>query len=467
MSALGKLVRTTAFKLSLAYLIVFTVFAALVLGYVAWNARQLLDAQITETIEAEVNGLAEQYRAGGAQNGMRRLIAVIERRSRQPGAFLYLLKGAAGDTLAGNAVGMPPDVLAVPGWHETSYQLIDDQGLRERAAMIRVFVLPTGHRLMVGRDMVERERLRAIIRRGFNLSLLVVIIMGTLGALFIARRVLRRVDAMTAMTQSIMAGNLLGRLPVGRADDELDRLAKNLNAMLDRIGELMTGLREVSDNIAHDLKTPLTRLRNGAEEALRASAWPEEHKQALERVIEESDGLIRTFNALLMIARAESGTASEASTVFDASAVASDVAELYEPVAEEAGARLTTAVAPGLRVAGNRELLSQALANLIDNAIKYGIPGAERREIAVQARNGGADVEFVVADHGTGVPSADRDRVLERFVRLDQSRERPGSGLGLSLASAIAHFHGGRLRLEDNAPGLRVVLTLPAAGQPA
>jgi signal transduction histidine kinase len=277
---------------------------------------------------------------------------------------------------------------------------------------------------------------------------------------------------MTGTTQRIMAGDLSGRLPVGRSGDELDRLAENLNAMLERIEALMTGLKEVSDNIAHDLKTPLTRLRNRAEEALARSSNEAEYRAALERTIEESDGLIRTFNALLMIARAESGQARGNMDNFDAAEVAEGIHELYEPLAEDSDLTLTvkTAAAP---LRGNRELISQALANLVENAIKYGKPAitdenadsagaAAAKDIVIEARRDGDQVLLSVSDHGPGIPEADRKHAVERFVRLEASRTLPGSGLGLSLASAVATLHGGELQLGDNHPGLRVTLALPA-----
>jgi signal transduction histidine kinase len=286
--------------------------------------------------------------------------------------------------------------------------------------------------------------------------------------------VLRRIDAMTGTTQRIMAGDLSGRLPVGRSGDELDRLAVNLNAMLERIEALMMGLKEVSDNIAHDLKTPLTRLRNRAEEALAKSGSEAEYRNALERTIEESDGLIRTFNALLMIARAESGQARGNMDDFDAADVANGIYELYEPLAEDDGMRLNVKTAP-TRLYGNRELISQALANLVENAIKYGKPvpsaqplgadavaSAGTKEILIEARREGDSVLLSVTDHGPGIPPADRKHAVERFVRLEASRTQPGSGLGLSLASAVATLHGGELRLGDANPGLTATLVIPA-----
>jgi signal transduction histidine kinase len=286
----------------------------------------------------------------------------------------------------------------------------------------------------------------------------------------VARRVLRRFDAMTATTQIIMAGDFSGRLPVTGTGDELDRLAVNLNAMLDRIEALMRGLKEVSDNIAHDLKTPLTRLKNRSEAALRSAHSEPEYRAALEGMMEESDALIRTFDALLMIARAVSGQARDNMEPFDAAEIAHGVAELYEPLAEDRGLSLAVDAPAPATVRGNRELLSQALANLLDNSIKYARPpectaagGARPPAILLSVRGEGDRVLVVVSDRGPGIPEADRGRAIERFVRLEQSRTAPGSGLGLSLAAAVARLHGGDLRLQDNGPGLRVVIDLPRA----
>jgi signal transduction histidine kinase len=468
MTAFGNFFRTTAFKLTLVYVVVFALFAAFLLGYFAWNTRRLITEQITQTVDAEITGLNEQYRLGG----IRRLVFVVDARARRPGSSLYLVTTAAGEGLAGNISSLATGVLEKPGWTETAYRRLDDLEGAGHRALVRVFQLPGGFRLLVGRDLEERDRLHDIVLAAGRWSLAAIVVLGLAGGFFVTRRVLKRVDAMTDTTRTIMDGDLTGRLPIAGTGDELDRLASNLNTMLERIEALMYGLKEVSDNIAHDLKTPLTRLRNRCEEALRLAEDESQYRQALESTIEESDALIRTFNALLMIARAESGQARDGMTEFDAAEIARGVGELYEPLADEKGIQLKVDAPTAAPVHGNRELISQALANLVDNAIKYGAPdGAPANgagaEIVVKAVGEGDRILLAVADGGHGIPEADRSRAVERFVRLEQSRSKPGSGLGLSLASAVARLHGGELKLEDNHPGLKTVISLPRAASVA
>ena len=301
-------------------------------------------------------------------------------------------------------------------------------------------------------------------------SVIILSALGVGGGLLISRSVLRRIETVNDTTRTIMAGDLSRRIPLNGSGDELDRLADSLNAMLSRIEELMGALREVSDNIAHDLKTPLNRLRNRAEAALRSSEGAGIYRDGLVKTIEEADELIKTFNSLLLIARLEGGAVAESMERLNPASIIADVAELYEPVADEAGLSLSVSAEPGLTLTANRELVSQAVANLVDNAIKYS-PDPRRANgaapaapISIVLKRVARDIEIAVGDRGPGVAPEDRQRALQRFVRLEKSRSRPGSGLGLSLVAAVARLHGGSIRLEDNAPGLRAVLNLPVDG---
>jgi signal transduction histidine kinase len=461
-TALGKLLRTTAFQLTLVYLVVFALFAAFLLGYFAFNTRRLINEQISTIVNDEIQLLQAQYN----QAGIRRLAAAVEVRSRRPGSSLYLVTTPTGEGLAGNVGSLEPGVLEAEGWVETAYRRLEEPESAEHNALVRVLRLPGGIRILVGRDLDERERMFRIITLAARWSVAIVIVLGILGGLFVSRRVLRRVDAMTGTTKTIMAGDLTGRLPVTGSGDEFDRLAFNLNDMLARIEALMRGLKEVTDNVAHDLKTPLTRLRMSCETALRSAKSEAEFRRVLEQTIEESEALIRTFDALLMIARAESGEVREGMAEFDAAEVARDVSELYEPLAEDKGLTLEVDAARRAAVNGNRELVSQALANLVDNAIKYTTPGGASGGIRVSADAEADRIVLTVSDRGPGIPTDDRSRVVDRFVRLERSRSLPGSGLGLSLVSAVARLHGGELKLEDNGPGLRARITLPRAAPP-
>ena len=483
MTALGKLLRTTAFRLTLVYLALFALFAALLLFFLALNARRLITEQITTTVNTEVAGLNDQYERGG----IGRLAAVVEIRSRRPGSSLYLVATPLGQGLAGNVASLDAGILSQTGWVETSYQRLDSPEGNEHRALVLVSELPGGFHLLVGRDIEEQQRIYDIILTAGRWSIAAVVVLGLGGGFFVSRHILRRVDAITEKAQSISAGDLSGRLPIAGTGDEIDRLALNFNAMLDRIESLMHGFKEVSDNVAHDLKTPLTRLRNRCEAALRNARTDADYRAALDSTIEESEGLIRTFDALLMIARAESGEAGRGMGEVDAAEIARGVAELYEPVAEEKGLHLVVDAPGPVLVHGHRELISQALANLVDNAIKYAAPAQPEAELAlagdvapagaapaadagppptitVMARNDGDNVVLTVADKGPGIPPDARAHAVERFVRLEHSRSQPGSGLGLSLAAAVAHLHHGELMLADNEPGLKAMIRLPRAG---
>jgi signal transduction histidine kinase len=463
-TALTKLFRTTTFRLSLTYLALFSTAAILAIAYIYWNTTVLLSQQLNQTIDAELKGLAEQYRGGGLDQ----LVRIVAERSQTPGSSLYLVADNDGRRLAGNLSAVTPDLLNSLGPVEFYYQRPAEGGFEQRLAFANVFQLPSGYRLIVGRDIEDRRELARMIRSAMLWGLGMMALVSIGGGYWVSRKLLARIDTLAATTRTIMGGDLGRRLPVTGSGDELDRLSESLNLMLARIEQLMAGLREVSDNIAHDLKTPLNRLRNRVEAALREPYGEPVYREALERTIEEADGLIKTFNALLSIARIEAGAGGENRERLDVSALLCDVAELYEPVAEERGLVLKAEANGPIFVRADRQLLGQAIANLIDNAIKYGtVEGARdgtgaEAEVEVTARQNGAAAEIVVTDRGPGVPAADRERVLGRFVRLEASRSEPGSGLGLSLVAAVARLHGGSLRLEDNEPGLRVVLALPS-----
>ena len=465
MTALTKLFRTTTFRLSLTFLALFSAAAVIAVVYIYWNTTVLLSRQLNQTIDAELKGLAEQYRAGGLDQ----LVRIVAERSRTPGNSLYLVADKDEKQLAGNLSAVSPQLWDSLGPVEFFYSRPAPGGMERRLAFANVFRLPGGDRLIVGRDIEDRRELSRLIRSTMLWGLGVMVLVGIGGGYWVSRRLLARIDNLSATTRTIMAGDLSGRLPVSGSGDELDRLAESLNLMLGRIEQLMAGLREVSDNIAHDLKTPLNRLRNRVEEALREPYDEEANREVLERTIEEADGLIKTFNALLSIARLEAGAGGDHRGTLDLSDLVSDVAELYEPVAEERGIALKAEVSGPVTVRGDRQLLGQAIANLIDNALKYGAPHAvdgngRTPEVNIRALEHEGVAEIIVSDRGPGVPFAERERVLGRFVRLEASRSEPGSGLGLSLVAAVARLHGGALRLQDNEPGLRVVLCLPVEG---
>ncbi|MDJ0512180.1 MAG: ATP-binding protein [Methyloceanibacter sp.] len=462
MTALTKLFRTTTFRLSLTYFALFSAAAIVAIVYLYWNTTVLLSRQLNQTIEAELTGLAEQYRAGGRDQ----LVRIVAQRSRTPGNSLYLVADRNEKQLAGNLSAVSPQLWDSVGPVEFFYSRPAPGGMEQRLAFANVFRLPGGDRLIVGRDIEDRRELSRLIRSTMLWGLGVMALVGIGGGYWVSRRLLARVDNLSATTQTIMAGDLSRRLPVSGSGDELDRLAESLNSMLGRIEQLMAGMREVSDNIAHDLKTPLNRLRNRVEEALREPPDESAYRGALERTIEEADGLMKTFNALLSIARLEAGTGGDDRDNLDLSALVRDAAELYEPVAEERGIALKLELAKSVPVRGNRQLLGQAIANLIDNALKYGlVPAAQANghdsELLIRTSTRDGLAEISVSDRGPGVPESERERVLSRFVRLEASRSEPGSGLGLSLVAAVARLHGGTVRLEDNNPGLRVVFSLP------
>jgi signal transduction histidine kinase len=463
--ATTRLLRSTVFRLTCLAVLVLGGAAAITVLLVGWHAN----SAFTEATENAIEADAAELRRTLATGGFDALAAAVDVRSRGSGPGLYFLADASGVRRAGNLADVPEAFRGGRRFGTFRYQPVAVAEPRMRTAA-GILVGPDGGTLVVARDVEEQRVLLSAIERDLGLGLGALALLGISGGLLLARYILGRIDAMARASQAIMAGDLSGRIPRAGSDDELDRLADHLNAMLERIERLMSGLREVSDNIAHDLKTPLNRLRNRAESALAdqrgATAW----RGGLESVIEEADELIKIFNALLLIARLEAGALDESLEAIDLADVVRDVAELYEPFAEDGGFRVIVDAARPARVQGNRQLIGQAVANLIDNAVKYAAsPGRPDADRSVTVRVCRADhmAEIVVTDRGPGIPEADRQRALGRFVRLDASRTRPGTGLGLSLVAAVAQMHRGSVRLEDNRPGLRVTLSLPALEPPA
>ena len=451
---------TTAFRLATGTAAVFVVIAGLLLAILFWQTNQVLTDQVMTALTAESEAL--RIEAQTISTGA--LIESIAARSRPDGPGLYFLADPTGKKLAGNLSRQPPETAGSDARGVFRYRPDIVSSKRERLGVAIAIPLPRGERLVVGRDIEDQRTFADGIKRLFIWSFIALTIAGLATALLISRIVLRRIEAMNVASQQIMAGDFSRRVPLQGSGDELDGLAANLNAMLDRIEQLMAGLREVSENIAHDLKTPLNRLRNRVEAALREPDSAPTFRDALERTIEDADDLIKTFNALLLIARLEATALDKSAEVLECGALVRDVAELYAPVAEEIGLTLEIAIRPTPPIRANRQLIGQAVANLIDNAIKYAPASSQRATrplIRVEVAATASEVEISVADHGPGIPSHDRERALKRFVRLDESRTKPGTGLGLSLVAAVARLHAGRVSLDDNHPGLKVRLLLP------
>jgi signal transduction histidine kinase len=458
-SSYWKLFRTSTFRLSSVYLLIFILSVGAILAYIYWNTAGLLERQTDETIRAEVQGLADQYRI----RGMAGVLDTINRRSSEDSDSIYLLTTPDGVRAAGNLVSVPDEVaIEDSGWTEFAFNVKTSTGSEPHRARVYYTGLPGGNVLVVGRDIEEMRQFATIIRNTLITGTLIALALGIGGGLLTSRNFLRRVDAITDASRSIMQGDLSGRMPIEGTSDELDRLAQSLNQMLDQIERLMRGMQEVSSNVAHDLRTPLTRIKARAESALRSGAEGD-FKAALERTIEESDRLLQTFAALLSIAKTESGQPREGLQPVDAAVILTDVAELYAPFAEDQGGSLRTEIAGALGVRANRQLLAQAISNVVDNALKYGeTPETGAPEILVTGGIEGEDAIITVGDRGRGIAPEDREHVFERFVRLDESRSKPGNGLGLSLVAGVMKLHGGRVVLEDNRPGLRVKLILPS-----
>ncbi len=445
------LFRTTAFRLALVYLLLFAASAFALIAFIYWNTAGFMAQQTDQTIEAEILGLREQYSSSGLP-GLRQ---VVLERSAGLGSGLYLLANSDYSRIAGNLTSWPDAPTGRQRWVDFTYDRVLQGVTEQRTARARHIELLGGFQLLVGRDVHERREIESRIESALFWSAVITLGLGLIGGLVMSRSQMRRLDVINRTSREIMEGDLSRRVPMSGADDEFDELANNLNDMLDQIERLMSGMSEVADNIAHDLRTPLNRLRSRLEVTLMRPATEQEYREALEAAIMESDGLISTFNSLLLIARAETGEAREGFEAIDLKSVLADVVELYEPLAEAKRIALKSQSVKQAIINGDRGLISQVVANLIDNAIKY---TPEDGAVSASLKLAGEQAVIEVRDTGPGIPQAERDHVLRRFVRLEASRNEPGSGLGLSLVAAVMRLHDGEIALGDAAPGLIATL---------
>ena len=463
-----RLIHTQAFRIVLVYVLLFAVSVSALLFFTYWNTRRTLDAQTDQIVGAEITGLNEQYQRLGLR-GLDESVMYHSLHSEN-GQALYSLADDHHRVLAGNLDSWPAVTTETGNFVEFNYErrLNGVQETRHARGQLFPIQTPSGDfNLLVAEDVHDRDLTQRMFTTTLPWTVGLILVFGLLGGALMSRNLLARLDSINRTSSEIVAGNLTRRVPVSGAHDEFDVLAENLNRMLDRIERLMIGLREVTDSVAHDLRTPLNRLRQRLEQSQARLSAAGSDTSEIERAIAETDQLIGTFNALLLIAETDAGTARGAMSPLDLASVAADVAELYEPLAEERNITLVLARSFGVQgsdmlVEGNRSLVSQALANLVDNAIKYTPPGGK---VTIRPAVGFQGVDLCVADSGPGIPPEERPRVVERFVRLEASRHSPGTGLGLSLVQAVAHFHNAELLLEDNAPGLKATLRFPRPAQ--
>ncbi len=424
-----------------------------------WNTAGALDRQVDAAIRADATALAERRRAGGIPA----LIAAIDDRLvlDVQNEALYILVMPDGRKLVGNLEAWPQEAEGELPWLRIPLQR---DGATTEARLLRVD-LGQGHRMLVGRDVAEKLRLRGLLSEGIAWAATASAAFAVLGGWMLRRALERRLSPVYRTAAAVGAGDLAPRVPLSERDDEFDKLGTTMNAMLDRIAQLMEGVRGVSNAIAHDLRTPITRARAKLEDALVTAQDEDALRAAVEQGIADLDGIVRVFQAVLRIAEVEAGGRRAAFEATDLVPMLTDMAELYGAAAEAREQRLEVTLPPRLPLVGDRDLLGQAMANLLDNALKFTPEGGT---VALSARTEPGGVEIVVADDGPGMPDADRQRAGERFFRADAARTTPGSGLGLSLVRAVAALHGGLVALGEThpgaaRPGLKVTLRLPAA----
>jgi signal transduction histidine kinase len=442
---------TSPFRIAIVYSIVFACGAAALLGAVDFAVSRVVDGSTDNLIEAEVQGLREQMLVLSRSD----FIELIEQRSQDQDVrgAVYLMVDPQLRPVAGNVPAWPKLDADQGKWFLFKVSVPFGDETREHEMRAQRFPLPGGYRMLVGHDVQERQDVKSLMMRGLIAAVAMTLLLGLSGGFWMGRRILAQAGAISAVATQIMRGDLSQRLPVRDAEDEINTLAREINTMLDKIEQLTLGMRTVLDSAAHDLRTPLNRLQSTAEGAMTQLRVGSVERRVLERVTTEVDRMRSTLDALLRIALAETGTVAREPV--DLSELVASVVELYAPVSEERGIKLESSVAAGAQILGSRQLLAQALANLLDNAIKFTPDGGL---IRVQLRGSSSEPEVIVEDNGPGIPSDKREIVLGRRVRLDEARKFPGSGLGLSLVAAVTKLHGARLVLDDAGPGLRVSL---------
>ena len=449
---------STAMRLSLLFLLLFFATSAGLVGYVTSLSTKIIETQAKTAIDQQLDSLEQAYERSGIPG----LIRFVDSESRQPGAHLYLIADQSGRVLTGNVSDVEPGILDRSGWvaKPFNYNRFDDTSARQYKAIAQVLRLPNGLTLLVGRDLGDSEQFAAIVKNALILALGFMMFGALVIWLFVGRRALKRIDGVSNESRRIIDGDLTRRLPIGGSGDEFDRLALSLNGLLDRIGALDNGVRDISNNVAHDLKTPLTRMQARIESALGGKKDANHLKVVLQSNLEEVQSLIRTFNAILTISKLEAGSILTNRQTMLINPILSDVVELMEPAVEKQGALLTLFMTEPVALAINRELIVQAVLNLIENALHHA--GSTNTNIEVKVDSSLANtVAISVNDNGVGILEHLRKAATERFVRLDASRSSKGTGLGLSLVKAIAEAHGGKLELADNNPGLKAVIYLP------
>ena len=446
--------RSAGVRLAVAYAGLFGL-SALALVVVLWFATLgLLNGQVDAAIRADALGLAERWQDGGPQA----LLSTIAERlaGNVDEDAIYLVVDAEGRHVTGNLAAWPDRVQEAGPIYELP---VRRHGVDSLARLHR-FALPNGYALLVGRDVTSRAALRDLLARTLGWALLLIMVLSIAGAVLVRRLFRRMLSHISATAAAISAGDLSPRVELSGRGDEFDRLAETINDMLDRIGRLMDGVRQVSNAIAHDLRTPITRARARLEDAADHAAGPDELRNEIAHAIGDLDGITAVFQALLRISEIEAGARRSAFTQLDLAPLLQDLSELYTAVAEEAGLSLELALSGPLPLRGDRELIQQALANLLDNALKFSPPGGT---VQLSGARGAGTVRLSVADAGPGIPDADVPRATERFFRGESARHTPGFGLGLTLVRAVAQLHGGSIVLLPTSPGLCAVLTLPVA----